>query len=80
MRAPGTWCAPALPITCMADSAKRSSPEAPIGFDDRTPPEGLTGSFPPIAVSPAAVSRQPSPGAAKPRFSSHIGSNQENGT
>ncbi len=67
-------------MTCRAASAKRSRPEAPIGLELSTPPEGLTGSRPPIAVSPASVSRQPSPGPAKPRFSSHIGSNQENGT
>ena len=48
--------------------------------DDSTPPEALNGMRPPIAVSPASVSFQPSPSAAKPRFSSHIGSNQENGT
>ena len=64
----------------MADSANRIMPDAPIGFDDSTPPEALTGSLPPIAVSPASVSFQPSPSAAKPRFSNHIGSNQENGT
>ena len=40
----------------------------------------LNGMRPPIAVSPASVSFQPSPSGAKPRFSSHIGSNQENGT
>jgi hypothetical protein len=38
------------------------------------------GSDPPISVSPASVSRQPCPASAKPRFSSHMGSNQENGT
>ena len=55
-------------------------PDAPIGLDDSTPPDGLTGNRPPIAVSPASVSFQPSPSGAKPRFSNHIGSNQENGT
>ncbi len=67
-------------MTCSAASANRNRPEAPIGFEQSTPPEGLMGSRPPICVSPASVSRQPSPGPAKPRFSSHIGSNQENGT
>ena len=67
-------------MTWMADSANRIMPEAPIGLDDSTPPDALTGSFPPIAVSPASVSFQPSPSAANPRFSNHIGSNQENGT
>src|ERR1700750_4122 len=75
--APGTWCVPALPMTCSADSAKRSRPEAPIGLELSTPPDGLTGSLPPIAVSPASVSRQPSPVAAKPKFSSHLGSDHE---
>ena len=55
-------------------------PEAPIGFEDSTPPEQLTGSTPSIAVPPDSVSRQPSPSGVKPRFSSHIGSNHENGT
>src|SRR4051794_21568422 len=56
-------------------------PEAPIGFDESTPPEQLTGSLPSIAVSPDSVSRQPPPfGSAKPSDSSHIGSNHENGT
>src|SRR5215469_16808400 len=64
----------------MADSANRSRPDAPMGFEHSTPPEGLTGISPPISVSPASVSWQPRPGGAKPRFSSHIGSNQENGT
>jgi hypothetical protein len=67
-------------MTCSAASAKRSRPEAPIGLELSTPPDGLTGSLPPISVSPASTSRQPCPSAAKPRFSSHIGSNQENGT
>jgi hypothetical protein len=80
VRAPGTWCAPALPITCSAASANRSRPDAPIGLEESTPPDGFTGSLPPISVSPASVSRHPSPAAAKPRFSSHIGSYQENGT
>ena len=67
-------------MTCSAASANRSRPEAPIGLEQSTPPDGLTGSAPPIFVAPASVSRQPWPGRAKPRFSSHIGSNQENGT
>ena len=64
----------------MAASANRIRPDAPIGFDDSTPPDMLSGIRPPILVSPASVSFQPSPSAANPRFSSHIGSNQENGT
>ena len=67
-------------MTCSAASAKRSRPDAPIGLELSTPPDGLTGSRPPMAVSPASVSRQPWPGAAKPRFSSYMGSYQENGT
>ena len=53
---PGTWWAPALPMTCRAASANRSRPEAPIGLELSTPPDGLTGSRPPMAVSPASVS------------------------
>ena len=64
----------------MADSAKRIMPEAPIGFDDSTPPDGLNGMRPSIAVSPDSVSFQPSPSGANPRLSNHIGSYQENGT
>ncbi|CKU02370.1 Uncharacterised protein [Mycobacterium tuberculosis] len=67
-------------MTWIAASAKRIRPDAPIGLADSTPPEGFTGSRPPIAVSPASVSFQPSPSRANPRFSNHIGSNQENGT
>ena len=58
----------------------RTEVEKVISFDDSTPPDGLNGMRPPIAVSPASVSFQPSPSGAKPRFSSHIGSNHENGT
>src|ERR1700679_962617 len=64
----------------MAASANRIRPDAPIGFDDSPPPDMLSGFRPPISVSPASVSFQPSPSAANPRFSSHIGSNPENGT
>src|SRR5262252_4001331 len=64
----------------MAASANRSIPDAPIGFDESTPPDGLTGRSPFIAVAPDAVMRQPSFLGAKPRFSIHIGSNQLNGT
>jgi hypothetical protein len=79
-RAPSTWCAPALPMTCSAASANRSSPDAPIGLEESTPPDGLTGSRPPMAVVPDSVSCHPVPGSANPRFSSHIGSNHEKGT
>jgi hypothetical protein len=67
-------------MTCMAASPNRSIPDAPMGLDDSTPPDGFTGSRPPISVSPASVSFQPWPSSVNPRFSSHIGSNQENGT
>jgi hypothetical protein len=53
-------------MTCSAASANRSRPDAPIGLELSTPPDGLTGSRPPMAVSPASVSRHPFPGAAKP--------------
>src|SRR5699024_6331894 len=59
---------------------KRTIPEAPIGLDESTPPDGFTGNRPPSAVSPDSVSFHPSPSAANPRFSNHIGSNQEKGT
>src|SRR5690348_7928840 len=53
-------------MTCNAASAKRSSPDAPIGLEQGTPPDGLTGSRPPSCVSPASVSRQPTgPGEAQ---------------
>lgn len=55
-------------------------PEAPIGFVDSTPPDGLIGRLPPSAVVPSSVSFQPSFSSAKPRFSIHMGSNQEKGT
>ena len=55
LRAPSTWCSPAAPRTWRAASPKRSMPEAPIGFDESTPPEQLTGSLPSIAVSPDSV-------------------------
>ena len=55
-------------------------PDAPIGFDDSTPPDGFHGMSPSGAVAPASVSFQPSPSAQNPRFSSHIGSYHENGT
>src|ERR1700730_15458214 len=67
-------------MTWIADSAEGIIPEAPIGLDDSTPPEGLNGIRPVIAVSPASVSFHPSPSGAKPKLSSHIGSYQENGT
>jgi len=69
-----------LVIVGRAASANRSMPDAPIGLEDSTPPLALTGSWPSMAVSPASVSRHPVPSSANPRFSSHIGSNQENGT
>lgn len=40
----------------------------------------LTGRSPSSAVTPDSVNFQPSPSAAKPRFSSHMGSYRENGT
>ena len=77
---PSTWCSPARPRTCSAASAKRSIPDAPIGFDESTPPDGLIGMSPSSAVAPSWVIFQPSPSGAKPRFSIHIGSNQLKGT
>ena len=57
-------------------------PEAPMGLDDSTPPEQFQGMSPPsiMEVAPSSVSFQPSPSAQKPRFSSHMGSYQLNGT
>ena len=81
LRAPSTWCSPAWPRTCMAASAKRSMPEAPIGLDDSTPPRHVDrAGRRRSAVAPSSTIFQPSPASAKPRFSSHIGSNHENGT
>ena len=79
-RAPSIWCSPASPRTCCAASANRIMPDAPIGFDDSTPPEQLTGRSPSIEVAPLSVIFQPSPISANPRFSIHIGSYQLNGT
>jgi hypothetical protein len=69
-----------MPRTWSAASAKRIMPEAPIGFDDSTPPEQFHGMSPSMAVAPSSTSFQPEPSSAKPRFSSHIGSYHENGT
>src|SRR6478609_9794596 len=55
-------------------------PDAPIGFDDNTPPDMFQGMSPSGPVAPDSVSFQPSPSAQNPRFSSHIGSYHENGT
>src|SRR6516165_7993516 len=55
-------------------------PDAPIGFDERTPPLGLTGNRPPSSVSPDSVSFHPSPSGVMRWPSSHIGSYQLNGT
>ena len=56
-------------------------PEAPIGFDDSTPPEQFQGMSPPSRdVAPASVSFHPSPSGANPRFSNHMGSYQLKGT
>ena len=51
-----------------------------MGFDDSTPPDGLIGMSPSMAVAPSSVIFQPSPSGAKPRFSIHMGSYQLNGT
>src|SRR5207302_5654861 len=66
MRAPSTWCSPAWPRTCMAASANRSIPLAPIGLDDSTPPDASTGVSPWSAVAPSSTSFQPSPSSASP--------------
>src|SRR3954453_13830001 len=55
-------------------------PDAPIGFEDNTPPLMFTGRSPSMRVAPSSTMRHPSPGPAKRRFSSHIGSNHEKGT
>ena len=68
------------PVDLLRASAKRSMPDAPIGSDDSTPPEQLTGMSPSIEVAPLSVSFQPAPTSANPRFSIHIGSYQLNGT
>ena len=67
-------------MTCSAASAKRIMPDAPIGFDESTPPDGFTGKSPVISVEPSSVMRQPSPGPAMSWPSSHMGSYQLNGT
>src|SRR6202021_2761632 len=80
-RTPSTWCSPAVPRACIAASKKRSMPEAPIGLDERTPPEAFQGMSPPSSeVAPSSVSFQPSPSGANPKLSNHIGSYQLKGT
>ena len=69
-----------LARTCIAASAKRIIPEAPMGLDDSTPPDGFQGMSPSICVAPSSTRVQPLPSSAKPRFSSHMGSYHENGT
>src|SRR3954449_1344380 len=64
----------------MAASAKRSRPLAPMGLEESTPPLMLTGRSPSSWVTPSSTYFQPSPLGANRRFSSHIGSNHENGT
>jgi len=64
----------------LATSRKRSIPEAPIGLDESTPPDMLMGRSPVSSVVPSWTIFQPVPSSAKPRFSSHIGSNQLKGT
>ena len=56
-------------------------PDAPIGLVDSTPPDMLTGRSP-SSCGGAVLDQLPALalGSAKPRFSSHIGSNQQNGT
>jgi hypothetical protein len=55
-------------------------PDAPIGFDESTPPDMFTGKSPPSSVAPESVSFQPSPSRLIRCPSSHIGSYHENGT
>ena len=69
-----------MPRTCNAASAKRNSPDAPIGFDDSTPPDMFTGNEPSSVVSPRSTIFHPSLWAAMSWASSHIGSYQLNGT
>jgi len=73
------WCAPAWPRTCIAASAKRSIPDAPIGFDDRHAARRFTGRSPSRAVAPDTVIVQPSFGG-EAQVLHHIGSNQLKGT
>src|SRR3954451_5141956 len=54
--------------------------DAPIGFDESTPPDGFTGNEPVSSVSPLSTIFQPSPGPAMSWPSSHIGSYPLNGT
>ena len=55
-------------------------PDAPIGFDESTPPDMLTGKSPPSSVAPD-VGHLPALALGQIRWpSSHIGSYHENGT
>ena len=52
-------------LTALLQGFKRSSPDAPIGLDDSTPPEQLIGIEPPISVDPSSTSFHPSPTSAR---------------
>ena len=68
--APSTWHSPAVPVTCFAASSSIRAPVAPTGWPvPIRPPLGLTGSLPSIAMSPASIAFQDSPGAVSPKWS-----------
>ena len=51
-----TWKSPAVPVSCIAHSACIETPVAPIGWPlALSPPDGLTGSLPPICVTPSLM-------------------------
>src|SRR6478609_1761275 len=61
MQAPSTWREPASPRSCATSSNTCARPEAPIGCPfDSSPPDGLTGTRPPIVVSPRSLIAPPS--------------------
>src|SRR5512137_832357 len=68
----GTCRPSALPITCIAASAHRIRPVAPMGLVAITPPEGLIGSSPPMSVLPSQIYRGASPGPTRPMSSIQI--------
>ena len=65
--APGTWKSPAVPVSCIAAIACIDTPVAPTGWPFAfSPPEGFTGSSPPIPTRPSRIARAPCPSGASP--------------
>src|SRR4029077_4212693 len=58
----GNCMAPAWPVSCIAVMACIDTPVAPIGWPFAfSPPDGLTGNRPSLAVQPCSTARAPWP-------------------